>query len=95
VHNVQITRTQPGVISPREVIAAADRLPDSVVDEVCGPGGLSGATEAQHRELVRLVPIVTNGRVVAWGRKEADSCEAGTRGCSIDHSRDDGSCEGW
>jgi len=85
------------VITPREVIAAANRLPDSVVDEVCGPGGLSGATEAQHRELVRRA----QPRVIAWGREESDVCEANTPGCSIDHGiesdwgRVQGSCEPW
>jgi hypothetical protein len=41
-------------LSPRQVIAAADRLTDTEVYEICGPGGLSGATEEQHQRLVAL-----------------------------------------
>lgn len=28
-------------------------------------------------------------------RNEDEACQAGTPGCCIDHSQDDGSCEGW
>ena len=36
------------------------------------------------------------GRMIAWGREETDPCEAGTPGCSIDHSVDEyDGCETW
>jgi hypothetical protein len=35
------------------------------------------------------------GRVYAVGRDEGEACEAGTVGCSINHSEDDGGCETW
>jgi hypothetical protein len=34
-------------------------------------------------------------RVYAWYRKETESCQAGTRSCSIDHNRDHGGCHIW
>ena len=34
-------------------------------------------------------------RVIAWRRKESEPCEANTPGCSIDHTRDHGSCDTW
>lgn len=35
-------------------------------------------------------------RVIAWDRDEADPCQAGTPGCAIDHSADEGDgCETW
>jgi hypothetical protein len=40
-------------------------------------------------------PACPTTRVYATDRDEADSCQAGTPGCSIDHSADNGSCETW
>jgi len=39
----------------------------------------------------------STGTVYADDRDEHDSCEAGTPGCSVDHthSAPDTSCEGW
>lgn len=38
----------------------------------------------------------TPKRVVAHGRAEHETCEAGTPGCCIDHLRDaSGSCDTW
>jgi hypothetical protein len=38
----------------------------------------------------------STGRVIAAGREETEPCQAGTPGCSIDHTRDSGDgCEGW
>lgn len=37
-----------------------------------------------------------NGRVIAWDREETEPCEAGTPGCAIDHTKDEGDgCETW
>lgn len=45
----------------------------------------------------------TTDRVIAYDRPETDSCERGTPGCCIDHTREyvgapdrrDGECETW
>jgi hypothetical protein len=34
-------------------------------------------------------------RVYAVDREETDPCEAGTPGCSIDHTKDYGDCASW
>jgi hypothetical protein len=39
---------------------------------------------------------MTAERVYATDREETEACQAGTPGCSIDHSRDSGDgCETW
>lgn len=44
-----------------------------------------------HQAAIRLVQ-----RAYANGREEHEACEAGTYGCSIDHTNDRGDgCEGW
>lgn len=40
-------------------------------------------------------PVPAGDRVVAKNRPEGDPCQALTPGCSIDHSVDTGTCEGW
>jgi hypothetical protein len=35
-----------------------------------------------------------SGEPIAWDRAETDSCEKGTPGCSVRHTRDS-DCETW
>lgn len=53
-------------------------------------------SEATMREIVGRIAAQT--RAVAWDRDEAEPCQAGTAGCSIDHAREDQrstTCEPW
>jgi hypothetical protein len=70
-------------------------LPDE--DEQQLRDDLAGAIDGWHsarRAIVRFVREL-QVRVYATGREESDYCEAGTQGCSIAHSDDEGGCESW
>lgn len=59
-----------------------------------GPWHTRMVPESLEVHAQRAIDIVDD-RVYAVNRPEHEPCQAGTVGCSIDHDRDNGSCEGW
>lgn len=58
-----------------------------------------GTTEKASEMTKPVIPqdevdFVTGERI-AWDRDESDSCERGTPGCSIHHTRRDSECQTW
>lgn len=49
------------------------------------------AREMHDREMEERM----QGFAIAWDRDEHDPCEAGTPGCSVDHTRCQHDCETW
>lgn len=64
---------------------------------VNGPGCDASGWVVTPGWTAMLDEAVTDAVVTAWGREERDACEAGTPGCSVNHtaSATGTSCETW
>jgi hypothetical protein len=73
-----------------------NRLPDlDGLIRLPNGGGRVLPTTAAAMEAHAEKALAAGQRLVADTRPEEEPCQAGTPGCCIDHTFDDGSCETW